>query len=642
MAKDPAVSRIPVAGVVILSVLASVLAWGRASSLPFSPASVAFAAEGPTFNKDIAPLIFTQCATCHRTGQVAPMSLLSYDEVRPWAQAIKNKVASREMPPWHADPRFGHFRNDPSLSQDDINRIVQWVDSGAPRGAEPLPPAPRFAEGWNHPSGRPPDIVMEMPLELAVPATGLLPPFAVYSELPKELATRDHFVEAVQLRPGNTSVVHHSAFSMRALPAGVQLGSGPAWPGGPVLSHMPVLVDRTPAGLSARRPPSAAEAFSTVGPSHFVFFFPGNNGFAEFGPGVGKRIRPQDYVEWSVHYAPSGHAATDRERVGLWLQRVPPTHEMLTMRIGDFHIVNGQEIVLPAGIHTTPGHAAIVSVLGRCDGVPCPEDKSMIPAIPPQAANWKLTAITPFQDDVTLHLAYPHGHLRLTDMTYVLTFPDGREETILSVPRFDFNWQQVYEWVQPLRVPAGSTIKAIGHYDNSSANRRNPGPDKEVFWSEQTIDEMFNGYVDMSIDRMDVRLEATQGAPRSDASSPKVPMVNVVGCFSPTTDGAGVLTNASDAKVSAILHADAQELAAARATLLGAKRYRLLGTADFGSTGELLWQGQRAQFTREQTANTTASFTRGRKVAVKGLLIPGSPEVALNVLSAQPLADSCP
>jgi hypothetical protein len=313
---------------------------------------------------------------------------------------------------------------------------------------------------------------------------------------------------------------------------------------------------------------------------------------------------------------------------------------VLTLRIGDFHIVNGQEIVLPPDVHTTPGHAAIVSVVGRCDGVPCAEDKSMIPTIPPRAQNWKITAITPFQDDVTLYLAYPHGHFRLTDMTYVVTYPDGREETILSVPRFDFNWQLVYEWAAPIRIAAGSTIKAIGHYDNSANNRLNPSADSEVYWSEQSWDEMFNGYVDLSIDKMDVRLETNRRADRTDLAASQVPIVTVVGCVSRGADNATRLTKASAAQISAIVHADAGEIAAARNTPLGTHQYRLIGTADFGSARELLSQGQRAQFTRESTANVTNGLSEGHRLFVKALAIPGA-EARLNVLSAQTLAADC-
>src|SRR5262245_59845459 len=151
------------------------------------------------------------------------MSLLSYEEVRPWAQAIKRRVTAREMPPWYADPRFGSFRNEPTLSVDEIGTIISWVDGGAREGAAPSPAAPYFAEGWNHPSGRPPDVVLHMPIEFAVPAQGRLEPFAVYSELPSPLSSGDHFVEAIQLMPGAFSAVHHSAFSMRALPVGVRL-----------------------------------------------------------------------------------------------------------------------------------------------------------------------------------------------------------------------------------------------------------------------------------------------------------------------------------------------------------------------------------------------------------------------------------
>jgi hypothetical protein len=265
----------------------------------------------------------------------------------------------------------------------------------------------------------------------------------------------------------------------------------------------------------------------------------------------------------------------------------------------------------------------------------------MIPTIPPLAENWKITGITPFQDDVTLYLASPHGHLRLADMTYVVTYPDGREETILSVPRFDFNWQLVFQWAQPLRIPAGSTIKAIAHYDNSRTNRANPAPDAEVLWGEQTTDEMFNGYVDLSIDKMDVRLEGKPVAGRADLSAPKVPIVTVVGCVNREAGGTEMLTNASVPTPSAIVHADEREVAAARNTPLGTARYQLVGTAEFGSVRDLLSGGQRALFTRAGTANVTGILRDRRKAAVKGLLIPGTPHARLNVLSAQPVADVC-
>jgi hypothetical protein len=263
----------------------------------------------------------------------------------------------------------------------------------------------------------------------------------------------------------------------------------------------------------------------------------------------------------------------------------------------------------------------------------------MIPPIPARAGNWKITGITPFQDDVTLQLAYPHGHLRLTDMTYVLTYPDGREETILSVPKYDFNWQLVYEWAQPLHVPAGSTIKAIAHYDNSPRNKLNPAPNSEVIWSEQSTDEMFNGFVDLSIDKMDVRLEANRSA-SAESPRPTVPLVTATGCVATSADGTRTLTHAAVVTRSEVLHADAAEISQARNAALGADTYRLVGTADFSPIGDLLASGQRGLFTNETTANATGVLVAGRKVAIKGLLIPGTPP-ALNVLSAQLAADSC-
>src|SRR5436309_183183 len=126
----------------------------------------------PTFTKDVAPIIFKNCTTCHRAGEVAPMTFLSYEDVRPWAKVIKTKVTAREMPPWGADSEHSlKMRNDRSLTQQQVDTIAAWVDGGAPKGNDAdLPPVPTFAEGWTF--GREPDYVLEMPIEFTIPAEG--------------------------------------------------------------------------------------------------------------------------------------------------------------------------------------------------------------------------------------------------------------------------------------------------------------------------------------------------------------------------------------------------------------------------------------------------------------------------------------
>ena len=138
---------------------------------------IAMAAEAPTYTKDIAPIMFRSCVSCHRPGEIAPMSLLSYDAVRPWAKAIKRRVVSREMPPWFADKEHSvKFRNDISLSESEIDLISRWVDAGAAKGSDAdMPAAPKFAQGWSHPKGLDPDYVIEMPAEFKIPAEGEVP-----------------------------------------------------------------------------------------------------------------------------------------------------------------------------------------------------------------------------------------------------------------------------------------------------------------------------------------------------------------------------------------------------------------------------------------------------------------------------------
>ena len=168
-------------------------------------ATGAEAAEGvPTFAADVAPILYENCVACHRPNHLAPMSLISYDDVRPWARAVKSKVVSREMPPWGADSSVRAYRNDASLSQDEVDLIAAWVDGGAPRGNDAeLPDVPEFAEGW---SIGEPDLVFTMLEPFPVPADGTVP--YSYVTVPTNLQ-EDTWISAHEFRPGDRRVIHH-------------------------------------------------------------------------------------------------------------------------------------------------------------------------------------------------------------------------------------------------------------------------------------------------------------------------------------------------------------------------------------------------------------------------------------------------
>ncbi|MBI3049084.1 MAG: hypothetical protein HYY76_12325 [Acidobacteria bacterium] len=437
------------------------------------------------------------------------MSLMSYREVRPWARAIRDKVLRGEMPPWRADGRYGTFRNDRRLAPEQIKTIVDWVDGGAPEGNTPLTAQlPAFNDGWTHPSGRPPDMVIEMAHPFNVPAEGELPNFTIYQELPPELRQKEHFLEAIQILPGVVPAVHHASWGvLPRLAPGQKVGPGEAWPGGPIVPGA-LLDART--GKSVGFQGDANEAAGEVdvnqvgrrteSGTRFCCYVPGGN-FQQFREGAGKRIPTEGYIAWGLHYTPIGKPVPDRTRVGLWFQQ-EITHEIVEVTTGrTTHIVQGKQL---ADDEFTPVRTSGVGNAGF----------PAIPVIPPHAKNWAITAIRAFPDDVTLYVLWPHMHTRGKEMTYVLTYPDGREEVLLSVPNYDFNWQIFYELKEPKKIPAGST-KTVGSYDNSAANKWNPAPHKEVYWSEQSWDEMYVGFLDISVDKQDLRLQRSVAVPQT-------------------------------------------------------------------------------------------------------------------------------
>ena len=197
-------------------IIVSIVLVGVTASLHQTSASDKAA---PSFAKDVAPIVFNKCATCHRPGEPVPMSLTSYQEVRPWAKAVKEQILEHSMPPWYADPATSlKFRNERRLSQKEIDTIVAWVDAGSPKGDDAdLPPLPKFAKGW---SWGEPDLVIPMPVDFEIPAEGELPMQNFYVAVPFK---EDRWVEAVELRPGNPAVVHHSIANVTRLPEGSKI-----------------------------------------------------------------------------------------------------------------------------------------------------------------------------------------------------------------------------------------------------------------------------------------------------------------------------------------------------------------------------------------------------------------------------------
>ncbi len=448
--------------------IVGVLAWWGIG-LMFPAAGQSSLPATPTFNRDVAPILYSNCVGCHRPGEVAPMSLLTFSDARPWARAIKARVLAREMPPWSADARYGDFSNRPRLTSADVETLGQWVDAGAPEGDGAPPVPPRFPDGWNSQMGRPPDQVLEAPSEVDVPAEGTVPAFTLWLKLPYRY---DTFVEAVELRPSNRRVVHHASVSLGALPPLTKLGRAALWSGGPVLDGVRLARDGQPYVTR-----SAVEFGYPM-----LFYVPGG-GFLKLPPGTAKRMRPGENVSWGMHLVTTGQPERVRMRLGLWLARRAVAHEVLMMTANTKRVVDGREVPMDA------------------------RGNPIIPNIPAGAENWSITGLITFPNDVTLYALWPHMHLRGKDMTFTLTYPNGREETLLSVPRYDFNWQITYQLAKPLKIPARSTIRAVAHYDNSARNRNNPDPTQEVFWGEQSWNEMFNPFLEVSVDKDDPRFE---------------------------------------------------------------------------------------------------------------------------------------
>jgi hypothetical protein len=285
-----------------------------------------------------------------------------------------------------------------------------------------------------------------------------------------------------------------------------------------------------------------------------------------------------------------------------------------------------------------------------------------LPPIPAGAADWKITAIQPFTQDVTLNTMQPHMHLRGKDMTYIAKYPDGHEEVLLSVPKYDFNWQNTYIPQKPYRLPAGTVLETVGHYDNSVRNRVNPMPNRPALWSEQTWDEMYNAWTEITYDaETNPNLNASEFRDAQQQASKNNPMTIAVGCVAPG-DSPLVwrMTNASKFTPIAAKESQAraeslspeaaafrvshnvtkEEKEAAANQAAGSQSFELVGVADFVSPEQALKIETRKALYPIERLNSTGALAPNRRVAAKGVWIPGSP-TRINLTSVVVLSESC-
>ena len=386
----------------------------------------------PTFSKDVAPILYKNCVSCHRAGDIAPMSLLTYEETRPWARAIREKVSLNQMPPWHADAPRGTFANDRRLSSQDKDTLVRWAGNGAPQGnPKDLPHPPKFVEGWEIGT---PDAVIPMANSYEVPASGTVP--YQYFSAPTKFS-EDKWIQAIEVRPGARKVVHHILVFARAPGTATPQETG----------FLP-LVPKP--GQSSRRGEGRGALIATTAP--------GTNALI-FEPGTALLIKAGSVLTFQVHYTASGTATADRSSVGIVFAKEPPKQQIRT--------------------------SAFMNPLLQ---------------LPPGAANEEVNSAIEFTRDVQIYALFPHAHLRGKSWEYRLVYPDGRTETVLSVPRYDFNWQTYYVFAKPLVVPKGARLEATAHFDNSANNKFNPDPTALVRWGEQTWQEMQYSGITYSID----------------------------------------------------------------------------------------------------------------------------------------------
>jgi hypothetical protein len=389
----------------------------------------------PTFYRDVLPVLQQHCQSCHRAGEIGPMQLMSYAQTRPFGRAIADSAAKREMPPWFADPAVGHFSNDPSLTQQEIETLVHWADAGGPAGDPHAAPPPRqWPEGWTIPQ---PDVLVRMSKPVALPAHGDVD--YTYEIVPTGF-TEDKWVQMSEIRPSSRANVHHAVVYVRP-------------PNSNWLRHAPVGVPFTGADMTDEQ--DRQDTHFTQADILLVYA-PGSSP-DNWPEGMAKFVPAGSDLVFQMHYMSHGHAASDQSSIGLIFAKDPPKQRVLTLQLTNDHFV-----------------------------------------IPPNVDDYRVEVHGSLPNEAVLLSFFPHMHLRGKRFEYNILHTGKSAEPLLRV-NYNFYWQLSYRLSKPRPLPAGTVLQAVAWYDNSKNNPHNPDPDAAVRWGDQTYDEMMVGFFDVAV-----------------------------------------------------------------------------------------------------------------------------------------------
>jgi hypothetical protein len=415
-------------------------------SMALSLAVTVLPPEAPTFHGKVESIIQKHCQDCHRPGQVAPFSLLTYEQARKRGDDLVNVIEDRLMPPWHASTTIGGpFKDARVLSDDERKAVTDWVAAGCPQGdPKTAPPAREFTSDW--PLG-PPDLVLTaQPYTLAAEGPDEFRVFVIPSGL-----TEGKWIKSVDFKPGNRKVVHHilSAFDTRRLARSLdekdpEAGYHSVGGFGRLPSGLPMIPSGTLGGWAPGKAPRPLPAR------------------------VGRYIPAEADVLLQIHYHRNGKTETDATSIGLYF-----AEESI-----DKQVRGG--MILP----------------DRAPGVFRPSL-----SIPAGSADHEVRGSMTIPYDVHMTALVPHMHWLGKDMKIDARLPDGTVKTLILVDRWDFNWQDTYDLAEPVAIPKGTVLEMVAHFDNSASNPANPSnPPIDVHWGEQTTDEMCIGFLQMTRD----------------------------------------------------------------------------------------------------------------------------------------------